>query len=85
MVVSVIKLHPESRLSVMQVNVVLSAKGNLLVNTGSLFSIFYNFLMSKSTLFEIFKKVCYHPYKVRLVHELTEDDFDRKLCETNDE
>ncbi|KAJ8932897.1 hypothetical protein NQ318_008415 [Aromia moschata] len=31
----------------------------------------------------IFKKVKYHPYRVRLIHELAEDDFDRRteFCE----
>lgn len=41
------------------------------------------FNVSKSTIGNIFRKTKYHPYKIRLVHELSEDDFDRRVqfCE----
>lgn len=39
--------------------------------------------ISKSSIHRILKSNKYHPYKVRLVHELSEDDFDRRVeyCE----
>ncbi|KAJ8949620.1 hypothetical protein NQ318_007383 [Aromia moschata] len=39
--------------------------------------------IGKSSVSNIFKKVKYHPYRVRLIHELAEDDFDRRteFCE----
>lgn len=39
--------------------------------------------IGKSSVANIFKKVKYHPYKVRLIHELSEDEFDRRteFCE----
>lgn len=39
--------------------------------------------IGKSSVSNIFKKLKYHPYKVRLIHELAEDDFDRRteFCE----
>ncbi|KAJ8953322.1 hypothetical protein NQ318_012117 [Aromia moschata] len=39
--------------------------------------------IGKSSVSNIFKKVKYHPYRVRLIHELAEDYFDRrtKFCE----
>lgn len=42
-----------------------------------------DFGIGKSSVSNIFKKVKYHPYKVRLIHELAEDDFDRRteFCE----
>lgn len=41
------------------------------------------FNVSKSTIGNIFRKTKYHPYKICLVHELSEDDFDRRVqfCE----
>lgn len=38
-----------------------------------------NFNCSHETVRKIWHKQKYHPYKVHLVHELSEDDFDRRL------
>lgn len=40
--------------------------------------------VSSSTVFRVLHKFKYHPYKVKLVQELNEDDFDRRLefCES---
>ncbi|KAK5649575.1 hypothetical protein RI129_000604 [Pyrocoelia pectoralis] len=39
--------------------------------------------VSQATVLNVLKKEKYHPYKLHLVHELSEDDFDRRLqfCE----
>ncbi|KAJ8959321.1 hypothetical protein NQ318_022007 [Aromia moschata] len=41
------------------------------------------FLQRKNKYRIFLKKVKYHPYRVRLIHELAEDDFDRRteFCE----
>lgn len=61
-------------------NVVLSAIEDPHVTVRQLAN---EYNIAKSSVSKIFKKVKYHPYKIRLLHELAEDDFDRRLqfCE----
>lgn len=46
-----------------------------------------NLDISKSSVKNILKNAKYHPYKIRLIHELNEDDYDRRLqfCENMQE
>lgn len=61
-------------------NVLLSAIENPHINVRSLGD---QYNIGKSSISNIFNAAKYHPYKVRLVHELAEDDFDRRteFCE----
>lgn len=50
----------------------------------SVLQVALNHDMSRKSVQNILKRAKYHPYKIHLVHELNEDDFDRRLqfCET---
>lgn len=63
-----------------QLNVLLAVQENPHV---SLRDIESNQAIGKSTVHKILKSAKYHPYKVKLIHELNEDDFDRRaqFCE----
>jgi len=64
-----------------KLNVVLSIEENPHKPTHE---IALNNEMGKSSVIRILKKEKYHPYKIKLIHELNEDDSDRRLefCET---
>lgn len=63
-----------------QLNVLLTIQDN---PHSTLNQVASDFNMAASTVHKIVKKAKYHPYKVCLVHELNEDDFDRRIqfCE----
>lgn len=63
-----------------QVNVLLTIQDN---PHSTLNQVASDFNMAASTVHKIVKKAKYHPYKVCLVHELNEGDFDRRIqfCE----
>lgn len=55
----------------------------LMENTQSIRKVARESGFSTTSVFRILHKHKYHPYKIKLVHELNEDDFDRRLefCE----
>lgn len=56
----------------------------LMENTQSLTKLSRESGISRTNVFRILHKYKFHPYKIRLVHELNEDDFDRRIefCES---